>query len=259
MRVLKNLVKQIPGAKFVIRRLAEMAATIRLKIRAPQDIFTEYYESNAWGHRASRSGPGSSLEVTIEIRKALPSVWRQLDAKTILDIPCGDFHWMKEIDLSEFYYIGGDVVGEIIENNTRRHAGKNITFGEMNIIEGPLPQADLIICRDCLVHFSFAHIVKSLANIRSSNSKWLMTTHFPETKSNVEIATGQWRPVNLTLPPFNFQEPHILLREISEKAIIEMQNTEENEEFLNWMLRWKDKSLGVWKISDLPFPHDAPR
>jgi hypothetical protein len=35
----------------------------------------------------------------------LPALWRDLGVASILDIPCGDFAWMQQVDLSGFRYI----------------------------------------------------------------------------------------------------------------------------------------------------------
>ena len=34
--------------------------------------------------------------------------------RSILDAPCGDFYWMKEVALCDIDYIGADIVEEII-------------------------------------------------------------------------------------------------------------------------------------------------
>lgn len=71
-----------------------------------------------------------------------------------------------------------------------------------DITVNPLPTADLILCRDCLVHLSFAHIDAALANFRASGARWLLTTTFPMIEENVDCEDGDWRALNLTLPPF---------------------------------------------------------
>jgi hypothetical protein len=41
----------------------------------------------------------------------------------LLDIPCGDFNWMKLLNLG-VDYIGADIVGELIAENRRRFGAK---------------------------------------------------------------------------------------------------------------------------------------
>jgi len=33
-------------------------------------------------------------------------LFEELEISSILDIPCGDFNWMKEINLDKYKYIG---------------------------------------------------------------------------------------------------------------------------------------------------------
>ncbi|HEV8722667.1 MAG TPA: hypothetical protein VGW77_18770 [Candidatus Binatia bacterium] len=59
------------------------------------------------------SGPGSSLFQTATVRAALPGVIQQFGVKSMLDIPCGDFNWMKEVTLDVDRYIGGDIIKQL--------------------------------------------------------------------------------------------------------------------------------------------------
>lgn len=77
-------------------------------------VFEEIFESNFWGGRESVSGTGSSLYQTRELRKALPEIFENLQIETILDIPCGDFHWMKKVVSEQIQYTGADVVTMLI-------------------------------------------------------------------------------------------------------------------------------------------------
>ena len=47
-----------------------------------------------------------------------------------------------------------------------------------------LPRCDAILCRDCLVHLSFANIARAVANFARSGAAWLITTTFPEWQAN---------------------------------------------------------------------------
>lgn len=249
----KTVLKRIPAVRAVASAYREHTVRRALSKKTPESLFTEYYESNEWGGCTSRSGPGSELEVTAGFRDRLPVIWRQLSAYSILDIPCGDFVWMRNVDLAGFSYLGVDVVAPVIERNIRDYARDGVAFRRIDLVNEPLPRADLIFCRDCLVHFSFEDTKRALANIRASGATWLMTTQFPETRANVDIVTGQWRPLNFFLPPFNFPVPHMMLQEISEPAFQTLQK--------RWRLsspaqaallaQWRDKSIAIWRVSDL--------
>ena len=115
-------------------------------------------------------------------------------------------------------YIGADIIRGLILSHQRLHATNTRRFMVLDIVADDLPQADLIMCRDCLVHFSYRLIRKALRNIRCSQSTYLLTTTFPE-HSNSDIVTGNWRPLNLCRPPFDFPPPIRLINEATRPRI----------------------------------------
>ncbi|TAK53891.1 MAG: class I SAM-dependent methyltransferase [Bacteroidetes bacterium] len=197
-------------------------------------IFTRIYKRHIWGNRETVSGAGSTIESTSNVRRELPILLKELGAKSLLDIPCGDFHWFQEINFELEKYIGADIVGELIELNARRYAGKRISFICLDITKDALPSADVLLCRDCLVHLSTRNILRVVRNIKSTSARYLITTTFPDVKENIDVPTGSFRPINLQLPPFNFPMPMRLLYEY----------TIEGEPSLR-------KCLGVWRVEYL--------
>ena len=195
-----------------------------------EDRFKHIYETNHWDESESVSGPGSTLEETEPIRRELPALFAELGASSLLDLPCGDFHWMQHTDLSGVQYIGGDLVSELIERNRAKYASDGVEFQKIDLVNNTLPAVDVILCRDCLVHLSFADAQAALSNIARSGAGWLLATSFPSVTRNDDIVTGQWRPINLTLPPFNLPEPEQVIGE----------NCTESE--------FADKNLSLWPV-----------
>ena len=200
-----------------------------------QERFEMIYNENFWESNESSSGIGSEIKNTKEALKAIKLVIKQYKIKSIIDIPCGDFNWLKETDLGSISYIGVDIVDDIVDNNKQNYGRENIEFTKMNILEDTFSEHDLILCRDLLVHFSFKDIFRTIDNIISSKSKFLLTTSFTLLKENRDIFTGNWRPINLLIPPFSLPKP---IKVINEKC------TEADGKFA-------DKSLLLWKIDDL--------
>ena len=172
-----------------------------------ENIFKGIYERNKWGSDLSVSGFGSEYSQTELIIFAIPKIINEYKITSILDIPCGDFNWMRKVDMSQIKYIGADIVSEITDINNQKYSTKNKKFLNLNLLQDKLPKSDLIICRDCLVHFSEEDIFKALKNICESDSGYLMTTNFLKHKHNRKIATGKWRRINLTKNPFNLPDP----------------------------------------------------
>lgn len=205
---------------------------------AHEAVFAYIFHNNAWHDSESVSGTGSSLKQTKIIRKEIPTVLQMVSAKSLLDAPCGDFNWMKEVNLSTLdSYIGADIVHKLIEQNIHRYSNNKRSFKIINIISDELPQVDVILCRDCLVHFSFSDIASTIKNFKRSKSRFLLTTTFSNpSRTNKNIITGDWRSLNLQLPPFNFPEPlYIINEECTEKG-------------------YPDKCLALWDLSALSFP-----
>jgi len=200
-----------------------------------EEIFSEIYNRNTWGGKESVSGKGSSLIQTGVIRAELPALLRGLGVRSMLDIPCGDFFWMKQVELGTIDYTGGDIVAALIQQDRKRHESAHVHFRKLNLIADKLPRADLVFCRDGLVHFSFEDVFSSLRNVCDSGAKYLLTTTFPARSHNDDIATGRWRTLNFELAPFSFPAPLKLLNEHCSEA---------DGEF-------RDKSLGLWRVADV--------
>ena len=204
------LKKYLPIAvkKFYRQHLYTHSKT-RFEGRDAREIFTYIYHKNLWRDGESRSGEGSNIREAQHIIKELPALLAKYGIKTMLDLPCGDFNWMKTLDFVKIgysiEYIGADIVAEMIADNEARYGNAQTRFLVKNIITDELPKADLVFCRDCLVHLSPEDIEKALLNIKNSGAKYLLVTSFPETTYNYPIQTGQWRSLNLEIAPYNLK------------------------------------------------------
>lgn len=229
-----------PPRKLTIaeRRFAERAH--ELADLGLQERFARIYSTNLWSDPESRSGVGSTLDSTRVVRAALPAALRQLEARVLLDVPCGDFTWMGQVDLSGIEYIGGDIVPSIIEQNRRLHASDARRFLEIDLTRDVLPDADVLLCRDCLVHLSYANIRAVLANVARANIRYVLMTSFPGRGDNRDVVDGDWRTLDFQAAPFFFPEPVLTIIEECE---------EEGGSYA-------DKSLLAWRVADLP-PGDA--
>ena len=139
------------------------------------------------------------------LRRALPEMLKDLGVRTLVDIPCGDWNWMSQVELPVEKYIGGDLVPDVVAANQARFGNAHVEFRVFDLCADPLPPADLLLCRDALVHFSFADIWDAIENIVNAEIRLLASTTFPETRENIDIETGiHWRPLNLDAPPFSF-------------------------------------------------------
>jgi len=199
--------------------------------------FDHIVTTNLWGAASSVSGLGSEDHATAAIREALPSLLRRLGARSLLDAPCGDAGWIRTCNL-DIDYIGVDIVRSLIEANRKRAdegelAGRFITA---DITSDALPRADLVLCRDCLVHLSFQNIHRAVARFRASGAQFLLATTFPEWESNEDCEDGDWRALNFERAPFGWPAPLEMINERCDEG----------------SGGWRDKSLGLWRLDRLP-------
>lgn len=174
-----------------------------------QRTFRRFYAENIWGSDKSASGPGSTLDTTKNIRAAIPGLFAELHIKSILDAPCGDFHWFQHLvhDLN-IDYLGADIVPELIAQNSKKFSSARISFKAHDIVTKPLPKVDLWFCRDCLFHLPLNDVRQALINFANSGIPYLLVTNHPRETVNQEIIHGEFRPLNLQVAPFHLPEPN---------------------------------------------------
>lgn len=175
-----------------------------------KEVFTQIFATNRWGSSESVSGRGSELRQTEEVRASIADIIAQYGIRTIVDAPSGDFNWMPHV-LNQFpdvTYQGFDIVEPIVQSLQEKYSDvPEWQFQTADITHDILPTADLIINRDCLVHLSLSDGQKALTNFALSGSKYLLSTHYPAETVNADTGNGHWRPINLTLPPYNLNAP----------------------------------------------------
>jgi hypothetical protein len=148
---------------------------------------------------------------------------------------------MKEANLGVERYIGVDIVETMIEKHKKNFGNPMRTFACLNLAADPLPKADLIFSRDCLVHLRFEDALKIIANFKRSGAKYLLTTTFIDRARNNDLVgiDNFWRPLNMRLAPFNFPKPLMIVNEgCTEEAA-----------------QYADKSLGLWLLSEINTPY----
>ncbi len=210
MRAFKRISDQ---ARFELWRLRDSLRD-RLQGRGHrQRVFAGIYSQNLWGHAESVSGAGSSLTATERARRELPAIWQQYQVRSLLDAPCGDFHWMQTIAHQLDRYVGVDIVPELIARNAAAYANEKVSFLCADIAADPLPRADLILCRDCFIHLPTRLIVGALRNFRASGARYLLLTSDRTTQKYQDIPIGSYRPINFTRPPFSIPAPERLVNE----------------------------------------------
>ena len=225
-RVVGTIIRRVLGeeayAKWHIRWL---------ELRSNRRTFGEIYRNNLWKSDESVSGFGSTLELSAAIRQQLPGILEELETESLLDAGCGDFNWLKTVDLRGVQYFGIDVVAELIQRNIELYASAERIFMVADITRDRLPAADAVLCRHCLIHLSNRQIKLALRNLAATGAKYLLATTSASVTSNRDIWPGSFRQLNLTIAPFNLPPPERLL--------------------VDSRLEAESPELGLWRFAEL--------
>jgi len=232
-----------------------------------KEIFTNIYQNWGFGGSESRSGPGSTLDETLKIRNEIRKLVIDNNIKSVVDLPCGDFNWMKEIVYGFERYTGCDIVPDIIEAN-KKYSNSIIEFKEFNLTgDEPIPEADLLIVRDVIGHLPLDKGKKALENILKSKCKYLLSTtwfnindpnYHKVHSENREVDVGRFYPVCLRSEPFNLPEPELYLEETPFVSGYEEGNRKglgfwDLDKIRNTKIKAKNDELtivtGLWNIS----------
>jgi hypothetical protein len=205
------------------RRAYAEIQTIAASNRSSSEKFTCIYKKKLWlrvnpviNADRSLSGQGSTLESTTIFRQELERFLLQVNARRLLDIPCGDFNWMKSVKIpSGLEYIGGDIVPSLVAqlNETYGRLSKEAPrhFRVFDLTKDPFDAADIWLCKDCIQHLSNEDIFLALSNFCRSSVEYALISNHTDVLENTDIPTGGFRHVDLTLPPFNLPVPLIKL------------------------------------------------
>jgi len=131
--------------------------------------------------------------------------------------------------------MGADIVAQVVIQNGRKYRHhKNMKFINLDLAMDELPKNyDLVLTRDALQHLPIEDGLAILRNIEASGAKYLVTNFQSASQGNYDIPAGQWYPIDVTMPPFNFTPP---LMYVTDGIDSPVQGDE------NW------KMMGVWKL-----------
>lgn len=182
-----------------------------------QDIFSQIYTHKLWGQNAEGhgcSGSGSSLDTTVEYRMLIELILKVYDIKSVVDLGCGDWEFSRVIKWGTADYQGFDVVAHVIERNILKYSKSNVSFAILDATQQELPSADLLICKDVLQHLSNEDVEKIIKQF--AKFKYCIITNddiytHSLTSDNQDIVRGDWRPIDITMPPFNLSAQKLLV------------------------------------------------
>lgn len=164
-------------------------------------VFNDIYRRNVWG---AGSGPGSMPQTSGHYTNYLSRFLRSNRIGSVLDIGCGDWQIFHQFDWSGVIYTGIDV-SSVVMSQTKTFAKPGVSFIEMDAVHDTLPQAQLLLAKDVLQHWSNRDVELFLEKLPRFQCA-LITNGFPTNSKrsvNADIDPGDFRPIDLSLPPFN--------------------------------------------------------
>jgi hypothetical protein len=179
--------------------------------------FDRLYTQRIWSRNAKSPetgcGSGSTLASTAVFREELERFLSLRTPGVFFDAPCGDFHFMSTVCFpAGWHYIGGDLSPSAIRDACRKAPATE--FREFDLTRDKFPANNVWLCRACLFHLSFSDIRKVLENFARSDGKIAIITSLPDVRENVDIATGHYRPLDLTKLPIGLPKPHEFLNDV---------------------------------------------
>ena len=195
--------------KLVKRKILEFRILVA---KSPEKKFQIIFRNNYWNENETVSGEGSTMDNTKNVRKVLPQILSELNIKSIIDVPCGDFKWMELIiNNIEVKYTGADIVKDLINDLNIKYSNSNISFIQKNIIQDDLDYHDLLVIRDLFVHIPNRDIIKVIKNYIDSKIPYLLVSNYYDLdrQINSDIHMGFFRNVSLQSEPFNIKDDPI--------------------------------------------------
>lgn len=166
---------------------------------ALQKLFSQFY----WAPTSLISPP----EYFTRHEKLL-KLFKQYEITSIFDSGCRTRDWISKIDFKKenIDYIGADISPNMVQYCKQHFV--DYEFLEHDCTTDPLPQVDLILSSDVMIHLSNLDKLKFLNNFVDSNSKYLLMTDDPWHQQNTELEfTNHGFPfanINWALEPWNF-------------------------------------------------------
>lgn len=163
-------------------------------------------------NNTSLCGPGSNIHNVSETLEIINRTIKNRNIKSILDLGCGDWEWMRYVDMQNATYVGWDADETMIQNNRDSFENDSVRFEVKDILTNELPKVDLIICRDVLFHIKICLGKELVQKIKKSCNFFISTSfrHVPKNTDikpydNVHSRDWGYYNINLNIEPFNLK------------------------------------------------------
>ncbi len=169
--------------------------------RSNAEVFDTIYRYHLWG---VGSGTGSISFLNRPFIRFLNSfLVEHPDIQSVVDIGCGDWQIARHIDFGDREYIGCDVSRVVLDKTEARYGGPHRRFVMLDAVADELPEADLAIVKDVLLHLANADIARVLAKLTRYRYVIIQSEVSDDAlRNNKDISNGFFRPVDIEAAPF---------------------------------------------------------
>ena len=130
--------------------------------------------------------------------------------RRVVDFGCGDWQVARQVDWTGIHYIGVDIVPQVVEENRRRFASDNVEFRLLPEGGVDLPEADLLMVKDVLQHWSDEAIQAFLPTLRRFPLALVTNCVNPRGPTvNRQIPDGGFRCMDLREAPFHLNAEEV--------------------------------------------------
>ena len=159
-------------------------------------VFTDIYDRKVWG---AGSGGGSTPQHIRPYLGLVERIVEKEDPSVVLDIGCGNGLVASCINWGYALYIGVDPVQSVILEARARISRLNFIVADA--LSDSLLPAGLVLIKEVTQHLDTRSIVTLLQKLASYPA--VLHTSMIDAQPNRDIAMGDTRSVDLSLPPFN--------------------------------------------------------
>lgn len=96
---MRKYLRKIQPLVYLYNKTQDLIGEFKLRRKNSEMIFNDLVNNNKWCGKESLSGTGSDLSQTRIIAAEIPLLLKELNIHSMIDIPCGDFNWMKTVPL----------------------------------------------------------------------------------------------------------------------------------------------------------------
>ena len=205
-----------------------------------EDAFSDIYSRKAWGDGLSLSGPGSDPLISAPYVAYVEQLIGGEGVTSVVDLGHGDWQMWPADAFSRVTYTGLEVVPQVSKLVREQFGRPGRNFLEGDVVSASWPIADLVLCKDVLMHLPNADAAQILGKMAKFPRIVICHDVLPPQRSvaaaasqaraqlapvfrwnellkrkrfwrrfmvtNQEIAAGGYRPLDLGSKPWNLNE-----------------------------------------------------